>query len=987
MMPLVSVGPHTGCYCNVSFGGWQNGRSGISPSNESVPSIMQATSALLPSTQPSTADSVAFGSHRLHPSQRALLRDGVPVALRGRAMDLLLVLVERAGEVVPLDVLAKLIWAGERVEEATIRVHIGTLRKALNAEATSTPCIVNIPGRGYSFVASLTRLIPTGTPPIDLGPSTPKTNLPSLRSSIVGREKTIEVLLDMLTERRLITVVGPGGVGKTTVAVAVAHARTHRQSDAVWFVDLAAIDHPSLVPSAVAEVLGLPVGAADPYPQILNALRSRPTLIVLDSCEHVVEAAAALAETLLRGNSGTRILATSREALRAEGESVHRLPTLAYPGEGAVSTVDQALTFASVQLFVERAKAMGSGFRLDDPTAVEVANICRHLDGIALAIELAAGRVGTLGIAGVAHFLSHQIGVLSQDRRAATPRQQTLIATLDWSYRLLSESDKKVFRRLSVFVGVFSMASAISVVADTATTGPIVLAAIANLAARSLIAVNFEGERTSYRLLETTRRYAQDLLEQGDETQAMSQRHARAMLAALSIGERERAAQYGPLSHQLGNIRSALTWAFDARQNALASALASAAATVFLDLSLFAECNRWVTRALEALGDADKGSRVERELQTVFAVTLTFLKGDGEEVVAAWNQALSLAEAVNDAEIQQKVLEGLFVHHIRGAQIGEMMKLAERSASLVQRLPTQADNTAWMHGLASHFMGLHSNATLQCSAALRLPPRPRQANVIRFGVDLRLHAHCALARSKWLQGDWTEAWRSREDALREARVTCHPTSLCVALAWSAEVPLWSKDLDIAAKQVEELESVAKEHMLAPHHAISVGFKGDIALQRGDFAEALELLDSSLKTLHTIRHAILIGAFTAARASALSALGRHADARAAIVEGIRFVTERSQFLYLPELLRIQAEVLAASSESDFRDVEIALTKSIALARDQGATACELRSTTSLVRIRRERGIQGDEVGRLRDVTSRISNQPDLPDLRLAHALLG
>lgn len=939
------------------------------------------------SMQAVTDEIISFGPHRLFPSQRVLLRDEAPVALRGRAMELLLVLVERAGEIVPLDELAERIWGGARVEEATIRVHIATLRRALDPETTPLPCIANIPGRGYSFVAPVSRTSPLSLQTTIASTAAQRTNLPARISSIVGRDEVIDALLRALAHHRLVTVVGSGGVGKTTVAVATAQAWARREGALTRFVDLAAIDHASLVPSALAEVLGVPVGSADPCPQILSMLKGKTALIVLDNCEHLVEAAASLAEVLLRGTTNTRVLATSREALRAEGESVHRLPALDYPAADAQSTVEHLMSFPSVSLFVERATAAQSNFHLDDVTAAAVADICRSLDGIALAIELAAGRVGTLGVAGIATLLSDQIGVLSQGRRTAIPRHRTLMATLNWSYRLLPDWDRTVFRRLSVFVGPFSMASASAVAADNGSAQPAVVDTIANLVAKCLVTASFEGGRTTYRLLETTRKYAQEMLGHADEARATSERHVRMVLSALSGPESEREERFGPLSQQLGNIRAALAWAFSQEHSKLASALAAAAATALLDLSLIAECNRWSTRALEQLEGADKGTRVEMELLTALAVTLPFTQGNRTDVADAWRQALALAEALDNTEFQLKLLEGLFVYHLRIAQFGEALNLADRSRALARRIPSAPPvDLEWMHGIVYHFMGLHSRATEHCGATLEKTARPRHANVVRFGVDPRLHAHCALARTEWLQGRWSSARRTCESALQEARSTGHPTSLCMALTWASAVPYWSGDLENAASQVEELQAIAEEHRLAPYQAIALGLQGEIALHLGEFQSALSLLEASLQALRQVRHEMLIGMFAGDRAMALSALGRHDAAKAAITEAVAMVTERAECLYLPELLRLEGAILAAEPGGRLQEAEDSLEKSLALAREQDAVACELRAMSTLVELRRRHAADDDGHDRLRSLVDRFADEPELADLRRARRLL-
>ena len=396
-----------------------------------------------------------FGPYRLVSAERLLQRDGLPVALGSRALDLLIALIEHAGEVLSQRELMARAWPNLTVEEGNLRVTIAGLRKALGEGQDGARYIANVPGRGYCFVAPVDRVVDRpGTPALAAASRrSVAAGLPPALGRMVGRGETVAELFSLLAARRFVSIVGPGGMGKTTVAVAVAHALLESFDGAIVFVDLAALTDPALVPATLATALGVATRAPDPVPGLLAHLGDQRTLIVLDNCEHVIEAAADVAERIYAGAPRTHLLVTSREALRAEGETLHLLQPLAMPAETAELTAAQALASPAVELFMQRALASGHGAALTDRDAPLVAEICRRLDGIALAIELAGSRVGAYGLEGTAKLLNNRFKLLWQGRRSALPRHQTLHAMLDWSYNLLSARDRRALDRLSVFVG------------------------------------------------------------------------------------------------------------------------------------------------------------------------------------------------------------------------------------------------------------------------------------------------------------------------------------------------------------------------------------------------------------------------------------------------------------------------------------------------------------------------------------------------------
>ena len=395
-----------------------------------------------------------FGPYAFHLSQRLVLEGDRPLRLGGRALDVLQVLVEHAGSVVSKEELIAQVWPRSVVEEINLRVHIAALRRALG----DGQCyIVNIPQRGYSFVAPVQH----SPQPVSFPSETvkkPLHNLPARLTPITGRDAVVGSLVRQLPVRRFMTLVGPCGIGKTTVALRVAELLLQHYRHGVWLVDLAAIDDPAQVTDHLTRTLGLEVGTT------LEALAQRHALLVLDNCEHLLERCQTLIETLLASLPRLSILATSREPLQAAGETVLHLPPLAVPTMSALRSVDEVMGYSAVQLFVSRARARQQGFTLREQDLKTVREICRRLDGLPLAIELAAAQIDALALVGLQAQLDNCFQLLSQGRRTAVPRHQTLKAALDWSYERLTAAEQTVLQRLAVFKMAFTQDAAIGVI-------------------------------------------------------------------------------------------------------------------------------------------------------------------------------------------------------------------------------------------------------------------------------------------------------------------------------------------------------------------------------------------------------------------------------------------------------------------------------------------------------------------------------------------
>src|ERR1700676_4983817 len=400
---------------------------------------------------------ISFGPFDLSFGERQLRRGDAPIRLGSRALDILMTLVEHAGEIVSNKDLVASTWPDVAVDGGVLRVHIAGLRKALGDGSGDARYVINVPGRGYSFVARISRSGGVKTLSSNDARSYHAHTLPPRLKRIVGRDETCRIISEQLKTHRFVNIVGPGGMGKTTVAISVGHAAISDFDGAVTFIDLGSITDPHLVANTMASTLGLGIQGSDPTASLIAGLASRKLLLLLDNCEHVIDTVAPLAERIFSDAPEVYILATSRETLRVEGEHVYRLEALESPSENAGLTAADAMVFSAVQLFVERAAARGSPITLSDDDAPVVGEICQNLDGLALAIELAAGRVVAHGFRGTAALLDNRFKLEWQGRRTALPRHQTLTSMLDWSYSLLSEAERLVLRRLSIFVGAFDL--------------------------------------------------------------------------------------------------------------------------------------------------------------------------------------------------------------------------------------------------------------------------------------------------------------------------------------------------------------------------------------------------------------------------------------------------------------------------------------------------------------------------------------------------
>jgi predicted ATPase/DNA-binding winged helix-turn-helix (wHTH) protein len=944
---------------------------------------------------------IVFGRFQVLPDRREVLADGKPVKLGGRAFDVLLALIEARGSVVSKNELMARVWSDRIIEDNSLESQISALRAALGA---GRGLIRTVSGRGYQFTGDIRGGPvgpgePHGAAAAQPAAVLPPTNIPEPVSELIGREAEVAAILGLISGRRLVTLAGAGGIGKTRLALAVARRLRPQFPDGVWLAEFSPLADANLVPVTVAAAIGLQLGAEEISPQrVSQALAHRHLLLILDTCEHVIEAAAAMAEALLQAGAGVRIITTSREPLRAEGEQIYSVPPLAVPVvEGA-----DPWQFGAVALFVVRSRAGGAHVPEDQRTAPVIASICRQLDGIPLAIELAGARAATLGIEGLVAGLEDRFHLLTGGRRTALPRHQTLQAMLDWSYALLSEAERVVLRRLAVFAGPFSLVAARAVVAGSEISPSEVVDSLSDLVAKSLVVAEVEGSPARYRLLDTTRAYSLEKLKESGERERILHQHAEYYRhlferAEIELETRPIAERLDDYNWCIDNLRAALDWTFSPEgDDSIGIALTAAAVPFWMHLSLLDECRGRAEQALAAgkIGDGRDPLR-EMKLYTALAMSSYWRSAASNaqvvvrELGALWAKALEIAESLDDAEYQSRSLWGLWVFHLEMGDFQIALEMARRFRTLAAKQRRRNDELIGerMLGNAQHVLGDQASARRHIEHMLANFVRSDQRSyeAIRFQLDQRVVGRTYLARILWLQGFPDEAMRTAKDAVNEAREINHAVSLCLALAAAAfPITLWVEDLAAAERCIAMLLDHSARSALPSWGALGRTLQGVLAIRRGDFAPGLGQLRGAFEEFGGSMSSMM---FLNELAAGFARAGQTADALAAAEQAIERAERTGALWLFPESLRIKGELLllqaatgaAVAAEDHFR-------QALDWARRQGALSLELRAATSLARLLRDQDHPAEAKALLQPVYDRFTEGFDTADLKAAKALL-
>jgi predicted ATPase/DNA-binding winged helix-turn-helix (wHTH) protein len=889
-----------------------------------------------------------------------LTEDGRPLRVGGRALDILIALVQRHGEVVGKSELLNLVWPNTFVEEDNLKVHVSALRRAMGDGSAGKRYIISAPGRGYAFVSPIT--FESIDEKIEPAVHKKRThNLPTLLTRLIGRTAAVARLAQQIEHHRIVTIVGAGGIGKTSVALSVAEQSIPVFEDGVWLVDLASVAETRLVPHALARVLGLETRDDDLLPSLINALRDKHLLLVLDNCEHVTREAARVTAELMRNAPRVRILATSREPLRIESEHLYHLPSLDCPASPGTLTAAEIQGYPAIQLFVERAADNLTEFEISDADAPIVAEICAKLDGIPLAIEFAAAYVGTLGLRGVVLRLEDRLRLLSPRRNAVIERHQTMLATHDWSYALLDKSERAILQRLACFTGNFTMDAATVVAAGDGMTSSEVVDHVASLVTKSLVSADVGGVVAHYRLLETTRAYALEKLHEAGELDAVARRHAtyftdfldRAWSDKVQLFEQ---GGYASIGDQLGNVRAALQWTFSTTGNvALAAKLVAGAGLYFVELGLITEARDWVGRTLEILGDAHRNTRQEMMLQYAYAYSMVITRGNTDDSNRAILRSIELATLLEDHDLQIRVLGGYHMFLSRSGDNRAAMRIALRAGDVAKKTndPEAIAVADAMLSRSYYYAGDQEKAEACTRAVFQRVPLDRKINTIRFGNDQRVRALAGEASILWLVGRPKQAQASVHQLLKLSGRLGDPIAGVQAGYAGSIVALQCGNWGWAGELIKQLGAVAREHAVAPFPALASSLEAELLFRTGT-SDAAARLSALLDSFETVRLSRYNPAYHGiAVIEALTDVGRDTEAKALLDELVDDMKRKGQLLFIPEFRRLEGDIWAARGETVAGEALAAYQHAIQLAHEQSALAWELRAATSMTLFYRNR----------------------------------
>jgi len=893
----------------------------------------------------------SFGDFELSARRRTLTHAGRRLRIGSRAMDILLLLAARAGELVTKDEIQSHVWPGIFVDEASVRVHLSSLRKALGAAGADY--IQTVAGRGYVLTPPVMRLAETDP----AGPAAATLHLPLRLERLIGRETVVDSLFEQVPARRFVTIVGPGGIGKTSVALEVATRLADQFPDGLCFVDLAILEDPEAAPGALAIALGLPALSELSPEAMAKGLAGKRLLVVLDNCERLAELAASLSEALLRSSPGLCVLATSREALRAQGEWLHRLPPLATP-TSAPGSPDAALRFSAVELFVDRADAASGGYHFVPEDCDCVVEICRRLDGLPLAIELAATTVPMLGVRGVAAGLDDRLNVLTGGRRTAQSRHQTLRAALDWSYDLLAVDEQQALKALSVITGRFTLELAGHVTAPGAGAADEAHRLISALAAKSLIAVDTGGAEVTYRLLESTRAYAAEKLSIAGDADDVMRRYAEATLAFFGGARAEWAALGAEAwlarhASRFEDARAVLEWGFSGGgRRALARELTAAASEFWLHMGLVRECLSWCRRALgsDVARPAPLDAHAVRILHA-FSVALGFTNGNDTNNRPAVVETAVIARQLGDHDYSIRALWALTSLEMNRGALDVALSYARELHDTAAGADAEEERLVGERLIGSmlHLMGRHAEARPwleQAQTALAfLSPR---ASTTRFQFDQLVLTQGFLAWLAWLEGDAAQAQLYADAAVSEAISVGHPFSQGFAIDCATTLAIVRGSLAEATRGVERLGQMAPNIGFDVYMARREILGAVIQVKAGDLAAGLPRLRAALVPSAWSMATYRTPLFLAHLAEAELAAGQPRRALSAIDDAIAWFGGVDDFWCAPECFRVKAEVLrqGGAGPEAAREAERLRARAQRLAETQGAEAWLQRMRVSV-----------------------------------------
>ncbi len=898
------------------------------------------------------------------------------------------------GELVTKDALLDEVWGGATVSENLLQVHISAVRKALGLYRS---LLKTQSGRGYRLLGDWVIELEAAQQPSSARnksqqePTTKETsNLPVLVTDLIGRAAALSHVCGLLSAYRIVTLSGAGGIGKTTLALHVARELLSDYPGGTWLVELASLSDPSLVPSTIASALGLKLGDANSGEAIARSIGTTKLLLLIDNCEHVIDAVASLAEALVRQCPNLTILTTSREVLRISGEYIYRVPPLDVP-DVEQTEVDQLRSHSAVALFIARTEVLDPIVLPQNDDLPAIASICRHLDGMPLAIEFAAARAATLGVEAVQVELRNRFALLTTGRRTAVPRHKTLRATLDWSYELLPSEERRLLRSLSVISGTFGLSAA-----QALTGGSLgersVTETLANLVDKSLI-IPDRLVTGRWRLLETTRAYAAEKLLESGEAEQVARRHAEFFLevfSAFGVESRLQAAIDGlPLYRpEIDNLRGALTWAFgETGDSAIGIRLAAASCDFWIAESLIAECRDWSGRALAQLGDA-LGSRDEMVLQCAYGRTLLYTQGMVEGSLLALTKGLSLSEELDEPDFQQRASMDIWLFKSRSAQLVEALEAARRLEEMTRDREIQFRAAAdWIVGISLTYLAAHREAAERLQRASETyPVERREKDLIRLGSDLRASSAGHLTVNLVSLGEHEGAAQSAMRAVAEARETRHATALCIALVWAGFTFITLGKLGPSEQIGEELVEHAYKHGMQPFHAAGLCIRGSVLAKRGEPAAAIAPLRTGLAGMQEASYLLFYPFFLVELAQALAANDRLDEALIEIDRALTVATNIDYRWLIPEIKRNKAEIIGKIFSENTPEAEKLLSEALSQSKSQGGAYWEYCASISYAELLLSHGKVAPARTLLMSQHDRFGNGVETPMTQRAEGLM-
>lgn len=760
-----------------------------------------------------------FGAFELEMPQKNLSRDGARLKLGGRASSLLAVIVEAGGELVSRDQLLGCVWPGQAIDDSVIRVHLSALRKILGASEGGEQLIVNEAGRGYRLSLPVSRIGSVE----EVGPDNDQAGgimLPARIDAIIGRDDTVTSLAEQLISRRFITVAGPGGIGKTTVGIATGRVASQKAGATAFFVDFSPIGNGELVPPTVATTIGLTAATSNLVNALVAEFKGKSILLLLDNCEHVLEEVAAIAEELLMSIPGLMILCTSREPLGAQGEWIHRLKPLELPPADKSVSVEEIARFPAVALFCERARSIRNDFALGPENLAAVADICRRLDGMPLAIEFAAARMNVMTASAIAEGLKERFDLLTKGRRTAMSRHKTLRATLDWSYELLSLTSRQVLNRLAVFRSTFGVDDAQAVAVGGDISAIDIFEHLVDLVEKSMLITQSSNGEMRYRLLETTRQYALEKLIASGEGNSVRSKHASHLISLFSD---TKGAWEGKASHAhtgirreyIDDIRAAIDWSVgDDGDITLGQEVLATSSSLWFYASLPSEFITHTRRFLSAI-KYDGGCDRSFELLAAYGHALWHKEGPYEEMQNAFEKALLIAKYRNDHDLVLRAVWGLWAQQILSGQYDLSLMTANGFVESLVPNDGVANMATGLHmqALSSHFSGQHEKALALLEKVIEADKSPVRADHRNHAqVDGKIAVLSLLMRIKWLTGALDEAMELANACAADAFDLDHTLSTCYGLGVGCiPVAIANRQYDTAQEWIMALraETAAK----------------------------------------------------------------------------------------------------------------------------------------------------------------------------------